>query len=227
MGRLARFNPSNSYFHIVSRGNNRQKVFIEDEDYEFFLRIVEKCIEKFKWKVHHYVLMNNHYHLIIFNSEHGNLSDGVKYLNQSYVQYFRKKYGGCGHLWQDRFRSFVVENGIYLLECGRYIELNPIRAGLVKDAKEYKWSSYMFYAFTKSNVLVQRSPEYIGLSENIFNRQKLYIEFIKDGLREKRDIKRNFRNGYYGSKDYGDKLKFVGLTGKGWKPGQKIRNNNG
>jgi len=86
--------------------------------------------------------MSNHYHIIVFNSVPENLSNGIKLLNQSYTQYFRKKHDGVGHLWQDRFKSFVIQDGKYLLKCGRYVELNPVRAGMVISPEDYKWSSY-------------------------------------------------------------------------------------
>ena len=142
MGRLARFIPPDSYFHILSRGNNRQIVFLNDANFEKFLEFLKFCTEKFVWKVIHYVLMSNHYHIIVFNSVPENLSNGIKLLNQSYTQYFRKKHDGVGHLWQDRFKSFVIQDGKYLLKCGRYVELNPVRAGMVISPEDYKWSSY-------------------------------------------------------------------------------------
>ena len=167
--------------------------------------------------------MSNHYHLILFNGVPENLSNGIKLLNQSYTQYFRKKHGGIGHLWQDRFKSFVIQDGKYLLECGRYIELNPVRAGMAVAPEDYKWSSYNFYAFGKDNALLKHSVEYIGLSENKNCRQKLYREFVMDGKKENRGIERYFRQGFCGEPVFGKNLKLNGLVSKGWKKGPKVK----
>lgn len=190
-------------------------------DYKKFLIILKKCAKKFNWKIHHYVLMPNHYHLILHNKVPKELSAGVKVLNLLYVNYFRRKYGGVGHLWQDRFKSFVIESKFYLLQCGRYIELNPVKANMVTRPEEYQWSSYHFYAYGREDMLVSPSPEYLGLAESQEMRQKLYRDFVQDGLKEKRGLERYFRAGYLGSDEFGDKLKLEGLKFRNWKTGPK------
>lgn len=220
MPRLARFIPENSYFHILSRGNNRQDVFLEDKDFNVFLSFLKECLKRFSWKLYHYVLMTNHYHLILYNQIPKNLSEGVKLLNLKYVQYFRKKYGGVGHLWQDRFKSFIIEDGKYILECGRYIELNPVRAGIVNKPEDYRWSSCHYYFTGIQSDLVSPSPEYLGLSDRRENREKLYIQFISDRVKEKRNLERYFRKGFYGSEGFGLRLKSKGLKERGWKRGK-------
>ncbi len=221
MGRLARFIPGNSYFHVLSRGNNRQKVFFDVSDYENFIKILVFCKGRFSWRVIHYVLMSNHYHLIVYNETPKNLSDGVKMLNQSYVKYYRKKYQGCGHLWQDRFKSFVIEDGRYILECGRYIELNPINADIIERPEDYKYSSYSFYAFGKKNSLIDYNPEYLRLSDDFERRRFIYREFVQNGLKERRGIERYFRTGFYGSDEGKRKYDTLGLRSRNFKTGPR------
>ncbi|MBI5573517.1 MAG: transposase [Elusimicrobia bacterium] len=221
MPRIARFIPENSCFHILSRGNNKQTIFFDGDDFTNFLGFLKTCRDRFLWKIYHYVLMGNHYHLIIYNIMKENLSDGVKLLNLMYVQYFRKRYGGVGHFWQDRFRSFVIQNGKYLLECGRYTELNPVKADLVEKPEDYTWSSYNFYASGKKSRIITPSEEYLGLSDNELTRQKLYREFVYDALKENRRVERYFRRGYYGDEKIGKELKIAGLIERNWKRGPK------
>jgi hypothetical protein len=165
--------------------------------------------------------MDNHYHLLI-ETPYANLKQVMQNINTSYTVYINRRHNRAGHLFQGRYKAFIVDKESYLLELGRYIHLNPVRAEIVKIPEDYKWSSYNFYAFGKNNDLLQPSVEYLGLSENKTGRQKLYRGFVMDGEKEKRGIERYFRQGFYGEPIFGKNLKSKGLVSKGWKKGPKM-----
>jgi putative transposase len=104
----------------------------------------------------------------------------MKQLNLTYFHYYRKLYGYFGHFWQDRFKSNIIEIDSYLLQCGKYIELNPVRAGMVDHPAQYPFSSYNFYAIGKPDTLITPSPAYLGLSDSSSLRQKQYVDFVVD-----------------------------------------------
>lgn len=216
MPRLKRFTIENGNYHILSRGHNRQNIFHNDDDFKKYLELLKINKQKFDVKIYHYSLMSNHIHIIL-NSPTGEvLTKMMRGVNQNYAQYYRKKYGGCGYIWQDRFKSFLIENGRYLLVSGRYVEINPVVAGLVKLPEGYKWSSYHVYAFGEKNDIIDFNPEYIGLSDTIETCQKLYKEFVMDGIKEKesRSEERFFRDGVFGTKEFIEQLKNMGLSQK-------------
>ncbi len=142
MPRTARSLISNSAYHIVTRGNQRQKVFFENEDNERFIRTVMRYKKKFETKIYAYCLMPNHIHLLADPLEKMLLNKFMHGINMSYAKYFNHKYKKCGHLWQDRFKSFIVTKDSYILNCVNYIEYNPVRAKMVEKPEDYKWSSY-------------------------------------------------------------------------------------
>ena len=137
MPRKARFTIDNGIYHVMVRGNNRAVIFHDEEDFKFYLELLKENKEKYRLKVFHYVLMNNHVHFIIQALKGKDLSEAIKRINVTYTRYYRKRYKGIGHFFQDRFKSFLIERGRYLLESGRYVELNPVRAGMVCIPEEY------------------------------------------------------------------------------------------
>ena len=141
MSRPLRIEFEGAVYHITSRGNARQTIFLDDEDREQFLSVLACVVERFKWLCHAYCLMDNHYHLLIETPE-ANLSGGMRQLNGVYTQYFNRKHARVGHLFQGRYKSIVVDKDSYLLELCRYVVLNPVRAGVRKSAAQWKWSSY-------------------------------------------------------------------------------------
>ncbi len=213
MPRLPRFTFDNAFYHILTRGNNKQNVFLSDGDFAHYKELLEHFKKKFGILLYHYTLMSNHVHQIAKSPTGRQLSEMMKGLNLTYALYFRKKYGGIGHFWQDRFKSFIIQKGIYLLECGRYIELNPVKAGIVQLPWEYKWSSCRYYVFDEPDKLIEPNPEYLGLAENPEKRQKIYKQFLLDKMEieEKRAEERFFKTGAYGSKNFIEMLKGEGL----------------
>ncbi len=145
MPRVARIAFPSMLYHVISRGNNREPVFQEDEEFEKYLKICKRYKDQYEFRIYHWVLMNNHVHLLLETKAESSLSKIMQGINLAYTIWFNKKNDKVGHLWQDRFRSMIVEKDNYLMECGRYIERNPLRAGIVKDPGKYRWSSFRVY----------------------------------------------------------------------------------
>lgn len=129
-------------YHVITRGNQKQRVFLESRDYETYLKKLKKCKKKYGFLLYGFCLMPNHIHLIGEPGIPTNLIKFMQTLSRSYTEYFNKKYNRVGHLWQNRYRSKVIMKGAYLLNCIQYVELNPLRANLAKSAEEYPWSSF-------------------------------------------------------------------------------------
>lgn len=209
MPRIARIAPRDYIFHILTRGNNRQDVFRVEIDYQKYLEIVGRYKEKYQFKLYHYVLMRNHVHLVLETQvEGGSLAEIMKGINLSYAQHYKRKYDHIGHFWQDRFKSILISRDQYLLACGSYVELNPVRAGIVKAPRDYRWSSYRAYAYGKRDSLVDEHPIYHELSEDEPNRRKRYREFVEGMLRSKEAMRGEMdRRAIYGGEVFAGKLK--------------------
>ncbi|MDP1707696.1 MAG: transposase [Gammaproteobacteria bacterium] len=141
MARPLRLEFPGAIYHVTSRGNARNAIFLDNEDRGLFLGCLGEVIARFGWLCHAYCLMDNHYHLLIETPE-GNLSLGMRQLNGVYTQRFNRRHGRVGHVLQGRFKAIVVDRDSYLLELCRYVVLNPIRAGMVEKIERYAWSSY-------------------------------------------------------------------------------------
>jgi putative transposase len=128
-------------WHVTSRGNERRVIYRDDADRRRFLKLLASAVRDRRWILHAWVLMSNHYHLLIETPEVG-LSRGMKWLNQMYAEGFNRRHARVGHLFQGRFKSILVERESHLLELVRYIVLNPVRAGMVEAAEHYRWSNY-------------------------------------------------------------------------------------
>ncbi|MFA5336684.1 MAG: transposase [Candidatus Omnitrophota bacterium] len=142
MPRSARIILENSCYHIIARGNQKQEVFFDVSDYEKYLQLLKKYKSKYHFKLYGYCLMSNHIHMIIDPKEPSEMSKAAHGISLSYSIWFNAKYGKVGHLWQDRFKSMVIQKDEYLIGCVNYIEANPVRAKIVNDPLRYPWSSY-------------------------------------------------------------------------------------
>lgn len=149
MPRSARMKGEFTTYHIMLRGNEKKEIFHGNEDKERFLRILQKAKEKYNFLLYAYCLMSNHIHMII-NDNGNDISLIMKSINVSYVMYFNKKYERVGHLFQDRFRSEIIRDDTYLIELSRYIHNNPVKAGMVDDPLQYRWSSLKQYLLGES-----------------------------------------------------------------------------
>lgn len=128
--------------HIVQRGNNRNPIFFEPEDYRYYLDRLDIAAKRYGCQIHAYVLMTNHVHLLASPGDKDSISQMMQHIGRHYVPYINLKYDRSGTLWEGRFRSHLVQDETYLLNCMRYIELNPVRAGLAKTVHDYRWSSH-------------------------------------------------------------------------------------
>ncbi len=177
MPRSARVVPESGIFHIITRGNNKMRVFNADSDYKRYLFVLGQLKIKHKIIIYHYCLMPNHVHIILETCRKSNLSVFMKSLNLSYFQYFKRKYGYSGHFWQDRYKSFLIQKDRYLLACGIYIEYNPVRAGIVNDPSKYIYSSHNSY-LNKTSGLITPNPLLMELGNDEDTRIKLYKEYF-------------------------------------------------
>lgn len=141
MARPLRIEFAGALYHVTSRGNGRQKIFLDDQDNRKFLELLEKTVERFNWVCHAFCLMVNHYHLMIETPD-ANLSQGMHHLNATFSQAHNKRHATVGHLLQGRFKAIVVDRESYLMELARYVVLNPVRAEMVARPEDWPWSSY-------------------------------------------------------------------------------------
>lgn len=147
-------------FHVINRGILRQEIFHDDDDVFCFLNIIKRYKEKANFKVYHWCIMPNHYHLLIELCEGLLLSKVIGACQQIYASYYHRKYSTAGKLFQNRFKSQAIEKDTYLLSCARYIELNPVRAGLVEYPWEWKWSSVLYYALRLKDEIISINEEF-------------------------------------------------------------------
>ncbi|MFA4889749.1 MAG: transposase [Candidatus Omnitrophota bacterium] len=145
MARRTRIYYDHAVYHISIRGNNRQAVLEADEDKIAFLATLSKFKERFSFKLYGLVLMDNHSHLVVEANQTGNISKIMQAITLSYSQKFRHKYHYTGYVWQGRFKSNLIEEDRYIIDCIEYIHNNPVRAKMVEHPKDYPWSSYHFY----------------------------------------------------------------------------------
>ena len=141
MSRPLRVEYAGAYYHVINRGNNQEKIFLNDRDKEKFLEYLAKANHRFSMIIHTYCLMSNHFHLLVETAEQ-NLSMAMQWINVSYATYFNRKRGRHGHLSQGRFKAILIDADQYLKHLSRYIHLNPVRAKMVPMPSKYQWSSY-------------------------------------------------------------------------------------
>ena len=192
MPRKPRFNIVGIPQHVIQRGNNRETCFFAEEDYRRYLDDLKESAKKYHCRIHAYVLMTNHVHLLVTPMVDYGIAQMMQALGRRYVYYVNKTYKRTGTLWEGRYKSSLVDSERYLLTCMRYIELNPIRADMVKHPGEYKWSSYNTNAQGRINSLIEEHPVYIELGKMTELRQQAYRELFRhhidnDTLHEIRD----------------------------------------
>jgi putative transposase len=176
-------------YHILNRGHARETVFHDDEDRLYFLQLLARYRDRFHIRLYHYCLMSNHFHLLLQLPEPRTLSRLVAGLLVAYWHHYRRRYGLVGHLFQGRFKSPAVEAESYLLSCGRYVERNPVEAGLVTEPWRYRWSSCPAYACGAADPLLAINPWYEQLSAEPAGRQALWRDFVQ-GEDPKEDVVR-------------------------------------
>lgn len=142
MSRIPRLFIDNACYHTITRGNQRQRIFMDNEDYKQYLQIVRKAKRKYGILLFAYCLMINHIHMLLKGKIPANISKFMHWVNRGYTAYFNEKYGKVGHLWQGRFKTKPIVKDEYLINCAEYIEGNPVRVGIVRDVADFEWSSY-------------------------------------------------------------------------------------
>ncbi|MEW5789800.1 MAG: transposase [Pseudomonadota bacterium] len=179
MPRRARVALPNIPLHIIQRGNNRQVCFFAEEDYRVYLDWLRDHAGKTGCRVHAYVLMTNHVHLLLSSDSANGPGALMKALGQRYVQYVNRTYRRSGTLWEGRFRSCLTQEEGYLLSCQRYIELNPVRAGMVAHPADYRWSSYQANGQGEVDPLLRPHELYLGLGRDAGAREAAYRESFR------------------------------------------------
>ena len=174
MARQPRFILPGQPQHVIQRGNNRQPIFATARDYEFYLEKLMRAASEHDCQIHAYVLMTNHVHLLVSPARIDGLGKMMQMLGRYYVQYFNYNYQRTGTLWEGRYKSSLISSEQYLFTCMRYIELNPLRAGMVEEPSEYHWSSYHHNALGKSDALIQPHLEYLKLGKTSAEQQRSY-----------------------------------------------------
>jgi putative transposase len=169
--------------HLIQRGNNRQACFYCDEDYQSYLEWLRNYAHDSGCAIHAYVLMTNHVHVLMTPINKNSAGELMKHLGQRYVQYINRTYKRSGTLWEGRFRSCIAQQENYLLLCQRYIELNPVRAGIVEHPGEYRWSSYRANAHGEAVDLLNHHSLYMGLGQTNDKRQTAYRELFRNELK--------------------------------------------
>jgi REP element-mobilizing transposase RayT len=166
MARPLRLDFAGALHHVTSRGNERRPIFRSNRDREAFLQLLAEAVKRFGWRVTAWVLMTNHFHLVIQTPE-ANLSRGMQWLNGTYADWFNRRHERSGHLFQGRFKSFIIEAETYSAEVLRYVVLNPVRAKMVARPEEYRWSSY------RATAGLEAAPAWLDL-------ERVYAHFNHD-----------------------------------------------
>lgn len=160
--------------HVTHRGNNKTPTFRADADYQTFLWSLRFVTVKYRLRVHAYALMSNHFHVMVTPESATGLSRGMQSLGRRYVRYFNDRYGRTGTLWEGRYRTALIVDERYWLTCLRYVEMNPVRAGLVQVPESYRWSSYGAHAFGEHDAIVAPHAVYEALASTADRRQEAW-----------------------------------------------------
>ncbi|MEI7740973.1 MAG: transposase [bacterium] len=165
-------------YHVICRGNNRQTVFRKMDDYLAYKTCLARAKSERSFEIFHYALMPNHVHLIVRVWHAEQLSKIMQLINLTYALYYKKQYTNIGHLWQDRYKSIIIDNDEYLLSCGAYVELNPFRASLCSKPEEYPWTSHRHYVGIARDPLINEDPIFTSLGRTDNERFAAYARHI-------------------------------------------------
>ena len=183
MARLPRLTVPGYPHHIIQRGNNRQNIVTGDADRDVLLQALSDNAQKHGVAINAYVLMDNHFHVLLTPDSADGVPLMLQAVGRSYVRYFNDRHGRSGTLWEGRYRSTLIQTERYLLTCMAYIDLNPVRAGLVIDPRDFAWSSHAHYAGLRHDRLLTPHPLYWELGNTPFAREAAYVELVRAGVR--------------------------------------------
>ena len=194
MSRTPRQASETGYYHVITRGNQRQAVFHDAEDYQTYCRLASQALTPPAVHVSHFCLMPNHAHLLLYAHALAALSRAMHQLQRTYWFYVKRQRTLSGHLWQGRFHSFPIATDAYLLEAARYIERNPLEANLIEQWSEYPWSSYRFYTAGEFVPLpLTPTPCYLALGSTATVRQARYRHFVDTPQPYDKSMRRKLR----------------------------------
>jgi len=182
MARLPRLTVPGYPHHLIQRGNNRQAIFAANADYETLLSMLEEHATRAGVAIHAYVLMSNHFHLLATPDTVQGIPQMMQSVGRRYVRYFNQRQNRTGTLWEGRYKSTLIQAERYLLTCMAYIDLNPVRAGLVGDPTEYPWSSHAHYVGLRSDRIVTPHPLWWELGNTPFSREAAYAAMVRSGI---------------------------------------------
>lgn len=182
MARLPRLSLAGHPHHVIQRGSDRQVTFRDAADFEFMLRLLHQYSEQEKVAIHGYVLMDNHFHLLATPESASGLPKMMQGVGRRYVQYFNRRHRRTGGLWQGRYRAAPIDSERYFLTCAVYIDLNPVRAGLVTRPADYLWSSHAQLVGLRQDKLVKPHALYWQLGNTPFAREAAYAELMNQGI---------------------------------------------
>jgi len=212
MPRRARLVVPEIPLHIIQRGNNRNNCFFARSDYLAYLSMLQESAALSGCRVHAYVLMTNHVHLLVTPPTETSAPTLMKSLGERYVQYVNRKYGRAGTLWQGRYRSCLVQDERYFLVCKRYIDMNPVRASMVSNPGLYQWSSHRFYAYGDHNPIITPHQVSVALGHSCSSRHIAYRELCNVPLAsEEMDQLRDATNNNFAfcDSDFADRMSTV------------------
>ena len=205
MGRAWRIEYEGALYHLMSRGNDGQDIYLNDDDRKLFLETISEMSERFEVDIFAYVLMSNHYHLLV-RTHRTNLKKAMQWFGTTYTRRFNNRNFKKGHLFQGRYKSILIQNDAYLMQLSCYIHRNPLRAGLVNRLADYRWSSYRYYAY-KANHISWLNTDLILSQFNGKDSYKAYREKVQKYSEEDAKIFENLRHGMvFGTKNYLKKI---------------------
>lgn len=172
---------NNLTYHVYNRGNGKLDVFHDEQDFRYFLYTIKRYSTKYSLHIYHWVLMNNHFHFVLSIDSPKLISKCIGGMLQVFAQYHHKRWNSAGKLWQGRFLSQPVQKEKYLFECGRYIERNPMRAGIVGYPWDYKWSSCQVYVNNKKDDIITWDSAFESFGDNDKERIENYKEWLMEG----------------------------------------------
>jgi len=182
MPRLPRQLLSHSCYHVIARGNNRHAIFKTHDDYLYYLQLIERFKSQHPFDLFHYCLMPNHVHMLVRTNKNGDFSTFMKKLNLSYFHHYNSSHGWVGYFWQNRFKSQPVGKDEYFMQCGKYIELNPVRAGIADSPEKYIYSSFRHYSYGEQNNLITDDFIYEEMGATQSEKQDTYRKLVIDEI---------------------------------------------
>ncbi len=206
MGRAWRIEYEGAYYHLMSRGNDGKEIYLDDDDRRLFLETLSEMSERFEVDIFAYVLMSNHYHLLV-QTRRANLKKAMHWLGTTYTRRFNNRHGKSGHLFQGRYKSILVQDDAYIMQLSFYIHRNPLRAGIVGRLSDYTWSSYHVYAYDK------KKPDWL-LTDLILSYfkgpdpHKLYRNKVQRYAGEEKRLMEDLHHGLlFGTQDFTDDIR--------------------